>query len=194
MLSENSIEDVVTFTSAEAMYSSEKPRKLMNNQWLSNARNCKENAPGVHISPLAQYDVDAANVDAEDINEQALCSGPDANFPAEIVNQKAREEKGNKEIAVQIKGPGSGPAHDPFRIAKYVSAANFPLTRLIYPTISTFTPYFATVFYYLNYMDFLMTSTECWTDDCVGWVLPLLTNLHRRAALHSDYASYGCSW
>lgn len=40
----------------------------MNNQWLdySNATNCKEIVPRVHIFPLAQYDVDAANVDAED--------------------------------------------------------------------------------------------------------------------------------
>lgn len=81
---------------------------------------------------------------------QARHSGPNTNFLAEIVNQQAQEENRNKEIVVQSKGPGSGPAHGPIRIAMYVTIANFPLIRLIYPAITTFTPCFTNIFYYIN--------------------------------------------
>ncbi|RID73814.1 hypothetical protein BRARA_B00941 [Brassica rapa] len=56
--------------------------------------------------------------------------------------------------------------------AMCATAANFPLTKVTYPAISTFTPCFISIFYYLNSMDHLMTSTERWTNNCMGWVPP----------------------
>ncbi|KAF8047728.1 hypothetical protein N665_2852s0003 [Sinapis alba] len=46
----------------------------------------------------------------------------------------------------------------------YATAAN--------PSISTFTPCFISIFYYLNIMDHMMTSTKQWTNNCMGWVPP----------------------
>ncbi|CAH8362333.1 unnamed protein product [Eruca vesicaria subsp. sativa] len=54
----------------------------------------------------------------------------------------------------------------------FAIAANFPPNKLTYPTISTFTPCFISIFYYLNNMDHLMTFTDRWTNNCMGWVPP----------------------
>uniref|UniRef100_M4DUG7 Uncharacterized protein n=1 Tax=Brassica campestris TaxID=3711 RepID=M4DUG7_BRACM len=56
--------------------------------------------------------------------------------------------------------------------AMCATAANFRLTKVIYPAISTFTPCFISIFYYLNSMDHLMTSTKRWTNNCMDWVPP----------------------
>lgn len=54
----------------------------------------------------------------------------------------------------------------------FASAVNNPLEELTYPSVSHFTPCFQVLFYLLNYMDSLMTSTKRWTDNCMGWVPP----------------------
>lgn len=83
--------------------------------------------------------------------------------------------------------------------AMCATAANFPLTKVAYPAISTFTPCFISIFYYLNSMDHLMTSTERWTNNCMGWVPPcyqlyidmLLYIQTKRAMQASGYLSPG---
>ncbi|CAJ2640729.1 unnamed protein product [Trifolium pratense] len=52
------------------------------------------------------------------------------------------------------------------------TAKNFPFRSITYPRISTFLPCFATPMCYLTHMDNLMSSTERWTENCMGWVPP----------------------
>ncbi|KAL9663108.1 hypothetical protein QQ045_027945 [Rhodiola kirilowii] len=54
----------------------------------------------------------------------------------------------------------------------YSTAASFPPHVVRYPALSTFIPNAATLMYFVQYMDFTMSSTKRWTDNCMGWVPP----------------------
>ncbi|WJX32170.1 hypothetical protein P8452_20529 [Trifolium repens] len=76
----------------------------------------------------------------------------------------------------------------------YNTSMNFPFRSITYPRISTFLPCFATPMCYLTHMDNLMASTKRWTDNCMGWVPPIFSNLCRYLVLHPDLSRYGMRW
>jgi hypothetical protein len=65
------------------------------------------------------------------------------------------------------------PAAPEYETLMYKTAVNFPLTSLQYPSISTFVPNCAPMFYVLHIMDHLMCSTRKWTENSSGWVPPI---------------------
>jgi len=56
--------------------------------------------------------------------------------------------------------------------ALYATAANFPFSRVHFPSVSSYIPSCVSIFFYLNEMDKLMANSKVWVDSCNGWVPP----------------------
>lgn len=124
----------------------------------------KELAPRAQEHPNAVGPVAVANVN-EDL--AAARNEEDARDRAVAAHRSPRRFEARRMTAIH-----RPPTDAAIETAIYSTAANFPLTRTIFPTISTFYPCFATIMYYLNHMDSLMASTKRWIDSCMGWAPP----------------------
>lgn len=77
------------------------------------------------------------------------------------------------EVKPRISTKPPAPESPEFETLIYKAAANAPIPRLTYPMYSGYVPNTSIIFYVLNYMDYLMTSTDKWTRNSGGWVSPI---------------------
>lgn len=90
------------------------------------------------------------------------------------VDKAAATKKKNRfEVKPRTSVAPAPPSQPEYETLIYKTAVNNPPARLEYPRVSTYVPNFAFIFFLLNYMDYLMASTDKWTRNSQGWTPPL---------------------